>query len=110
MELLYDSVISAFHLMVSLDPEMISIVGVSLKVSCVSTLLAGLVGIPSGFVVAFESFRGKRMVITILNTLLALPTVVVGLFVYAFITRRGIFGPLDLLYTQKAIIIGQTFS
>ena len=42
-----------------------------------------------------------------LNTLLALPTVVIGLFVYAFVSRRGVFGPLDLLYTQKAIIIGQ---
>ncbi len=87
---------------------MLSIVAVSLKVSCASTLLASLVGAPAGFVVAFGSFRGKRMVITILNTLLALPTVVVGLFVYAFITRRGILGPLDLLYTQKAMIIGQT--
>ena len=46
--------------------------------------------------------------LTILNTLLALPTVVIGLFVYSFIARRGIFGSLELLYTQKAIIIGQT--
>ena len=87
---------------------MVSIVAVSLKVSCASTLLAGLVGVPAGFMLAFGSFRGKPVVITILNTLLALPTVVVGLFVYAFITRRGVFGPLDLLYTQKAIIMGQT--
>jgi len=48
------------------------------------------------------------MLITSLNTLLALPTVVIGLFVYAFISRRGIFGPFDLLYTQSAMIIGQT--
>ena len=108
MSLLIDSFISAFLLMISLDPEMVSIVAVSLKVSCASTLLAGLVGVPAGFMLAFGSFRGKPMVITILNTLLALPTVVVGLFVYSFITRRGIFGPLDLLYTQNAIIIGQT--
>jgi tungstate transport system permease protein len=47
------------------------------------------------------------MTITVLNTMLALPTVVIGLFIYAFISRRGIFGPLDLLYTQQAIIIGQ---
>jgi tungstate transport system permease protein len=109
MDLLFDSFISAILLVISLDTEMVSIVAVSLKVSCASTLLAGLVGVPAGFMLAFGSFRGKPMVITILNTLLALPTVVVGLFVYAFITRRGIFGPLDLLYTQKAIIIGQTF-
>ncbi len=108
MDLLIDSFISAILLVVSLDTEMVSIVAVSLKVSFASTLLAGLVGVPAGFMLAFGSFRGKPMIITILNTLLALPTVVVGLFVYAFITRRGIFGPLDLLYTQKAIIIGQT--
>jgi tungstate transport system permease protein len=108
MDLLFDSFISAILLVISLDTEMVSIFAVSLKVSCASTLLAGLVGVPAGFMVAFGSFRGKPMVITILNTLLALPTVVVGLFVYAFIARRGIFGPFDLLYTQKAIIMGQT--
>jgi tungstate transport system permease protein len=108
MDLLFDSFISAILLVISLDTEMVSIVAVSLKVSCASTLLAGLVGVPAGFMLAFGSFRGKPMVITILNTLLALPTVVVGLFVYSFITRRGIFGLLDLLYTQNAIIIGQT--
>ncbi len=108
MALLIDSFVSAILLVISLDTEMVSIVAVSLKVSCASTLLAGLVGVPAGFMLAFGSFRGKPMVITMLNTLLALPTVVVGLFVYAFITRRGIFGPFDLLYTQKASIIGQT--
>ena len=108
MDLLFDSFISAILLVISLDTEMVSIVAVSLRVSCASTLLAGLVGVPAGFMLAFGSFRGKPMVITILNTLLALPTVVIGLFVYAFIARRGIFGPFDLLYTQKAIIIGQT--
>ena len=108
MDLLFDSFISAILLVISLDTEMVSIVAVSLKVSCASTFLAGLVGVPAGFMLAFGSFRGKPMVITILNTLLALPTVVIGLFVYAFIARRGIFGPFDLLYTQKAIIMGQT--
>ncbi|MFA6811389.1 MAG: ABC transporter permease, partial [Desulfoplanes sp.] len=50
---------------------------------------------------------GKRGVVTLLNTLLALPTVVIALFVYAFISRRGILGALDLLYTPQAIIVGQ---
>jgi tungstate transport system permease protein len=108
MDLLIDSLLSAFLLVASLDPEMVLIVAVSLKVSGTSTVLAGLMGIPLGFFIAFESFGGKRMVITCLNTLLALPTVVIGLFVYAFISRRGILGPLDLLYTQKAMVIGQT--
>jgi tungstate transport system permease protein len=108
MDLLIDSLLSAFLLVASLDPEMVLIVAVSLKVSGTSTVLASLMGIPLGFFIAFESFGGKRMVITCLNTLLALPTVVIGLFVYAFISRRGILGPLDLLYTQKAMVIGQT--
>jgi len=108
MDLIFDSFASAFLMVFSLDAEMVSIIAVSLQVSCISTILASLVGIPLGFVISFEKFPGKRMVITILNTLLALPTVVIGLFVYAFISRRGIFGPLDLLYTQGAIIIGQT--
>ncbi len=108
MDLLIDSLRSAMLLIFSLNPEMLSIVAVSLKVSGASTLIAGLVGLPLGFVIAFETFPGKRIVITILNTLLALPTVVIGLFVYSFISRRGILGMLDLLYTQKAMVIGQT--
>ncbi len=108
MNLLTDSLISALHLVVSLDADMVSIVFVSLKVSSTSTLVASLIGIPLGFFIAFKSFPGKPLVLTILNTLLALPTVVIGLFVYSFIARRGIFGSLGLLYTQKAIIIGQT--
>ena len=107
MELLIDSFLSAIMLVISLDAEMVAIIGVSLKVSCTSTIFAGLIGVPLGFGIAFSEFSGKRMAITVLNTLLALPTVVIGLFVYAFVSRRGIFGPLDLLYSQVAIIIGQ---
>jgi len=108
MEFLFDSLKSAVLLALSLDPEVIAIVGVSMKVSGISTLLAGCAGVPLGFLIAYETFPGKRMLITCLNTLLALPTVVIGLFVYAFIARKGIFGSLGLLYTQQAIVIGQT--
>jgi len=107
MDFLIDSVLSAFLLLWSLDPDLYFIIYVSLKVSFFSTLIAGLLGTPAGFFVAFHEFRGKRILITILNSLLALPTVVVGLVVYAFISRRGILGILDLLYTQSAMVIGQ---
>ena len=107
MDFFIDSLLSAVWLIWSLDPQLTEIVGVSLKVSFSSTVIAGVIGIPAGFLITFREFHGKHLLITVLNTLLALPTVVVGLFVYAFISRRGIFGPLDLLYTQKAIIIGQ---
>jgi tungstate transport system permease protein len=107
MSFLIDSFLSAALLIWSLDPGLLEIIGVSLKVSCTSTLIASVLGVPGGFIIAFSEFPMKRLLITILNTLLALPTVVVGLFVYAFISRRGIFGVFDLLYTQKAMIIGQ---
>jgi tungstate transport system permease protein len=107
MDFLTDSFLSAILLIWTLNHDLLVIVGVSMKVSSISTFVASLLGVPSGFLIAFSEFRGKRLVITLLNTLLALPTVVVGLFVYAFISRRGIFGTSDLLYTQKAIIIGQ---
>ena len=107
MNLLLDSMQSALLLLFSFDPELFEIVGVSLKVSFGATLIASIVGIPCGFIIAYSVFPGKRFLLTCLNTLLALPTVVIGLFVYSFISRRGVFGSLDLLYTQKAIIIGQ---
>jgi tungstate transport system permease protein len=107
MEFLVDSFLSSAVLIGSMDPELLEIVALSLKLSCTSTFLASIVGIPAGFFIAFREFHGKRFLITVLNTLLALPTVVVGLFVYAFLSRRGIFGPWDILYTPKAMIIGQ---
>ncbi len=107
MAFLFDSFQSAILLLWSLDPELYFIIYVSLKVSFGSTLLASLLGVPAGFLIAFKEFRWKRVVMTVLNSLLAMPTVVVGLFVYAFISRRGILGILDLLYTQPAIVLGQ---
>ncbi|PIE64915.1 MAG: ABC transporter permease [Desulfobacterales bacterium] len=105
--MLLDSLKSAILLLISFDPELYEIVSVSLSVSFFSTLLAAIIGLPFGFIIAFNEFRGKRFTITCLNTLLALPTVVIGLIVYSIISRRGVLGPLELLYTQKAIILGQ---
>lgn len=107
MEFLIDSFLSAILLLWSRNPEVYFIIYVSLKVSLSSTLIASILGVPAGFFIAFKEFRGKRGVITTLNSLLALPTVVIGLLVYAFISRRGLLGILDLLYTQTAMIIGQ---
>ncbi|RJP86109.1 MAG: ABC transporter permease subunit [Desulfobacteraceae bacterium] len=102
-----DSLISALMLMFTLDSELLDIVHVSLNVSLTSTVIAGIIGLPAGFIISTGEFPLKRALITILNTLLALPTVVIGLFVYVLISRNGVFGVYDLLYTQKAIIIGQ---
>lgn len=87
--------------------EILSIALVSIKVSFISIILATVAGVPFGFCVAIREFWGKRAVVTILNTLLALPTVVVGLIVYSFLSRQGLLGPLGLLYTPMAMVIGQ---
>jgi len=97
----------AFTLLFTLDKEVFSIVLVSLRVSCTAIIFSIIAGVPSGFLIAIKEFPGKRMVATILNTLMALPTVVVGLTVYSLISRRGPFGALELLYTTNAIVIGQ---
>ncbi|MFH1240842.1 MAG: ABC transporter permease [Pseudomonadota bacterium] len=107
MDFIIDSFLSAILLLWSFNPDVYFIIYVSLKVSLSSTLIASLLGIPTGFIISFNEFRGKRAVITVLNSLMALPTVVVGLLVYAFISRKGLLGILDLLYTQTAMVIGQ---
>ncbi len=107
MGLLLDSLQSAILLLISGDPEFWLVVGVSLKVSILSTLIASIAGVPAGFFIAYRRFPGKSLVLTCLNTLLALPTVVIGLLVYSFISRRAVLGFLGLLYTQEAMIIGQ---
>lgn len=108
MEYLIESISRAFSLILRADADLITIVWFSLKTSLASTLMASIAGIPLGFSIYLHDFRLRRILITVLNSLLALPTVVIALFVYAFISRRGIFGSLNLLYTQTAIIIGQT--
>ena len=105
---LQEGIREAVRLLLSLDSGMLEIVAVSVFVAVVSTILASVLGLPIGYFLATRRFSGRRLVTTTLNTLLALPTVVVGLFVYSMLSRRGPFGFLDLLYTPGAMIIGET--
>lgn len=107
MDFFRDSLLSALLLIRTLDPDLIEIVLTSLRVSLASTAIAAVLGAPLGFFIAIARFPGRRAVVTLLNTLLALPTVVIGLMVYTVISRRGILGSLGMLYTQKAIVVGQ---
>lgn len=107
MDYIIEGIEEAFRLIFSLDGEIFGIVLVSLKTSSLATLLASLAGIPLGFLVAIKRFRGRKAVVTVLNTLMALPTVLVGLTVYTLISRPGPLGGLNLLYTQMAMVIGQ---
>jgi len=97
----------ALKLILSLDRDVFSTVLLSLRVSATATLFSSLVGVSLGFVIASGEFRGKKLLVTIFNTLMAFPTVVVGLLVYSFISRQGPLGPLGLLFTPQAMVIGQ---
>jgi len=107
MNYISEGFIAAIKLIVSFDSDVYEVVFLSLKVSLIATILSSIVGIPTGFLIATKEFKGKKIVITIFNTLMALPTVIVGLFVYSLISRRGPLGVLGLLFTPKAIIIGE---
>ncbi len=98
----------ALRLILSVDPDFTTIVFASLRFSLGSTFLASTLGIPLGIALANADFRFKRLVEDILNTLLAVPTVVVGLFIYTLIFSHGPLGGLHLLFTPAAIILGQT--
>ncbi len=106
MGYIIEALIGAFRLVFSLNPEVMSIALLSLKVALSATFVAALLGIPLAYLVTTREFTGKGTLITLFNTLMALPTVVVGLFVYSFLSRKGPLGFLDLLFTPTGIILG----
>ncbi len=108
MGFLVDSFLSALRLMASLSPDFVDAVRTSLAVSAGATVFATLLGMPLGLVVGLCDFPLKRSVVTVLNSLVAVPTVVVGLVVYGFLSRQGPLGVLGLLFTPTAIVIGGT--
>jgi tungstate transport system permease protein len=107
MDYILDGFRKALYLIFSLDREVFSAVLISLRVSFTAIVFATVVGLPLGFCVSIRDFRAKRLTVTVLNTLMALPTVVVGLMIYSLISRRGPLGSLNLLYTPGAMIMGQ---
>jgi tungstate transport system permease protein len=100
-------VAQAFQLILSGDPEIYGIVSRSLFFSGTAIILAILWGTPIAMLIAMKEFRGKTIIKTFFNTLIGLPTVVLGLILFLIFSRGGFLGPLGLLYTPAAIIIGQ---
>jgi len=108
MDLIRDGILKALHLLVTLDPEVLGITALSLQVSGIATLISLLIGISVGTAVALSSFRGKQVVVSLVNTGMGLPPVVVGLFVSIFLWRNGPLGFLGILYTPAAMIVAQS--
>jgi tungstate transport system permease protein len=100
--------IKAFSLIVQLDRELLSIILLSLEVSVSALVIASSLGIPAGSILGLKKFRGRGFIISLSNTFMGLPPVVVGLFVYLLLSRRGPLGFMALLYTPSAMITAQT--
>ena len=102
------SIASAFSLISSLDPELLSIVALSLRVSLSASIVALMIGAPLGAWLAITSFRGRQTIIVLTNALLGLPPVVVGLGLYLLLSRSGPLGSAGLLFTPTAMVVAQT--
>lgn len=99
---------AAFRLLVTLDPDLLEIVGLSLKVSLAAVILATAIGLPIGATLAVTRFPGRGAAVVLLNALMGLPPVVVGLLVYLLLSRAGPLGEFGLLYTPAAMVFAQT--
>ncbi len=108
MELVWEGIRKAFDLLRTLDPEVLGITLFTLKVSLLATLASLVLGIGTGVALALNTFPGRRLAISLINTGMGLPPVVVGLFVTILLWRNGPLGVLELLYTPSAIILAQT--
>lgn len=102
------ALLTAARLIVTLDPDLAEIIGLSLRVSLSAVAVAAVIGVPLGGALALLRFPGRKTVIVLLNAFMGLPPVVVGLVVYLLLSRAGAFGVFGLLYTPTAMIIAQS--
>jgi len=107
MEMIMKGLIEAFRMLVTFDPEIYEITWLTLKVSGSATFISLLIGIPLGALLAWVHFPGRHFFVSIVNTMMGFPPVVVGLWVYLLLARNGPLGNLDLIFTPTAIVIAQ---
>jgi len=107
LEEIWNGFLRALELIVTLNPEVVEITTRSLTISLSSAFIAALVCTPLGGLIEFRRFRGKRMLINVVQTLYSLPTVTVGLLVFLLISRSGPLGGFGLLFTPPGMILGQ---
>ncbi len=107
MDLIIEGIQQAFTLLLTLDREVLGVTLLSLQISGTATLISLFIGITTGTIVALTRFPGRQLVVSLINTGMGLPPVVVGLFVTIFLWRNGPLGFLEILYTPAAIILAQ---
>ena len=104
---IWQAFIKAIEFVVSLDPEVMEIVGRSLRISVTSVLLASLICLPLSSLIHFHRFPGKRILVNLIQTFFSLPTVAIGLFVFVLFSRAGPLGGLNLMFTPVVMVLGQ---
>lgn len=107
MDSLVDASKQALMLLFSGDAALWTIVGISFRVSAQAIVYTAVLALPLAFILAYGHFPGRRPLIALFNSLMAVPAVVIGLTLYLLLSRSGPFGNLHLLFTQKAMILGQ---
>lgn len=107
MDLIWQGILEAVRLIVTGDREILDVTLRTLQISGSATLISLIIGVPLGTLLALSEFRGRRFILSILNTAMGLPPVVVGLWVSIFLWRSGPFGFLNLIYTPVALVIAQ---
>ncbi|MFA5867221.1 MAG: ABC transporter permease [Actinomycetota bacterium] len=107
MQLIWQGFLEAFGLLFSFNKDIVEIVSMTLKVTGTAALIAMVIGLPVGAFMGLTRFKGRQFFVTLTNTGMALPPVVVGLFVYLLISRYGPLGTLDILYTPSAMILAE---
>lgn len=108
MDLIWEGIVEAFRLLLSGDREVLRVTTLSLQTSGTATLLSLFIGVPLGTAIALSSFPGRHFVVSLVNTGMGMPPVVVGLFVTIMLWRNGPLGVLHILYTPTAMVIAQT--
>ena len=107
MNLFTDGFNEAIDLLTSGNESVYSAISVTVTVSSLSLMISLIIGLPLGFLLGYYQFPGKTIIRTIVDTFLALPTVVIGLIAYTMLSRVGPFGEYNLLFSQQAIVMGQ---
>jgi len=104
---IWNGLVKAVELIISFDPEVMQIAGRSLLIAVSSAVIGSAICIPLASIIHFNKFRGKRFLVSLIQTFYSVPTVAVGLFVFVFISTAGPLGGLGIIFTPAAIVVGQ---
>jgi tungstate transport system permease protein len=104
---IWNGLVKAVQLIITFDPEVMSIAGLSLRIAVSSIIIASIICLPLGSLIHFRNFHGKRALISLIQTFYSIPTVTVGLLVFILFSHSGPLGGLDLIFTPTVMVIGQ---